>query len=133
MVVSSSPGRLCEVMTDRALTDRKLTDDDVDAIARAVVRLMPRAGVPHLLNVPEVAEYVDMSTDWVRDHAAQLGGVRLGDGTRGELRFEADKVRAFVERRRLAAADELTVRRRPGPKPQPPGEVELVDFPGWAA
>jgi hypothetical protein len=120
-------------MADRALTDRQLTDDDVDAIARAVVRLMPRAGVPYLLTVPEVAEMVTMGTDWVRDHAAQLGGVRLGDGTRGELRFEAEKVRAFVEKRRLAVEEKERTGRRPGPKPQPPGEIELIELPSWAA
>jgi hypothetical protein len=115
------------------MADRALTEEDVDAIARRVVQLLPRAGVPHLLNVPEVAEYVSMSIDWVREHAAELGGVRLGAGSRGELRFEGAKVAAYVEKRRLAAEEQKSARRRPGPKPQPAGEVELVDFPGWAA
>lgn len=85
-----------------------------------------------MLTTAEVADLVNVSHDWVRDHAAALGGVRAGDGKRGELRFEADRVRAFLTKRRLAV-QESRGRKRPGPKPQSPGEVELVDFPGWAA
>jgi hypothetical protein len=114
------------------MTDRALTDEDVDAIARRVVQLMPRAGVPHLLDAVGVAEMVSMSLDWVREHAAELGGVRVGAGSRGELRFEADKVRAYLAKRRLKI-DEPKGGKRPGPKPSASSDVELIDLPRWAA
>ena len=42
-----------------------------------------------------------VSEDWVRDHAAELGAIRVGDGPRGMLRFEAARVRTALERRRV--------------------------------
>jgi hypothetical protein len=111
---------------------RTLSDDDVDAIARRVVDLLPTPRPRALLTTSEVAEAIGVGPDWVRDHAAELGGIRIGDGPRGELRFEAERVAAALERRRLAVAPEPKPQRRPGRRQQPRDDVELIEFPRWA-
>lgn len=106
------------------MTGRMLTDADVQAIAAAVAELRPP--VPRLLDAGQVAVMVGMSEEWVRDHAAELGAVRLGDGKRGVLRFEAGRVLRAIDRRRL---DPPTgPRRRPGPAPAVAG-VRLLPLP----
>lgn len=86
-------------MEGRALS---LDAADVRAIAEQVAELLrddlPGAG---LVETAVAARFLSASEDWVRDHAAELGAVRLGDGDRGELRFEAVKLRAFVAERRV--------------------------------
>lgn len=71
-------------------------------------RETPREG-PILLTAREVAERFGVSAEWVRDHAAALGAVRLGDGPRPRLRFDAEKVAAALSSsssgRRSDAAD----------------------------
>lgn len=53
-----------------------------------------------------------MSEEWVRDHAAELGAVRLGDGRRGALRFEVERINAALERGRLGTLPRKRGRRR---------------------
>ena len=54
-----------------------------------------------------------VSEEWVREHAAELGAIRVGDGPKGALRFDAARVRAALERRRLGRPKDRQ-RRRPG-------------------
>lgn len=82
-------------MTDAAL---------VEAVARRVVELLRDEGLaapaePRLLDAAEVAERFGVSAEWVRDHADDLGAVRLGDGPRPRLRFDADAVREALSAR----------------------------------
>jgi hypothetical protein len=35
-----------------------------------------------------------VSGDWVREHAAELGAIRVGDGPKGALRFDLRRVKA---------------------------------------
>jgi hypothetical protein len=76
----------------------------------------------------EVAEMIQMSDDWVREHAAELGGIRLGDSRFGALRFEADRVADAMEARRLEPPKRGR-RRRPGPARKYAGDVELLPLP----
>jgi hypothetical protein len=56
-------------------------------------------GLPALLTAAEVAERFGVSAEWVRDHADELGVVRLGDGPRPRLRFDAETVAAALTSR----------------------------------
>lgn len=55
---------------------------------------------PRLWTVDEVAEFLQMSGDWVRDHATRrqprIPSIRLG-GRRAVLRFRPQDVRQFVD------------------------------------
>lgn len=101
--------------------------DQTEAIARRVATLVAeRAEVRRYLDTGAVAEMVGMSEHWVREHAAELGASRLGDGARGALRFDPDLVRAAIHRRRLVRAPEGERQRRSGRASA--GGVELVAF-----
>ena len=54
---------------------------------------------PRLWTLDEVAEFLQMSKDWVRDHATRrqprIPSIRLG-GRRAVLRFRPQDVRQFV-------------------------------------
>lgn len=51
-----------------------------------------------LVDARTVALAVGLSAEWVRDHAPELGGIRVGTGPRGRWRFDLEEAR-----RRLAA------------------------------
>ena len=42
-----------------------------------------------LLDTRTVARMLAVSEEWVREHAAELGAIRVGDGPKGALRFDA--------------------------------------------
>jgi hypothetical protein len=68
-----------------------------------------------LLDTQGVARMLGVSEEWVRDHAAELSAIRVGDGPRGVLRFDAVRVRAALDRRRLDRPH-VEHPRRPGPR-----------------
>lgn len=80
------------------------------------------------LTTAEVAARIRMSEEWVREHAPELGGMRLGDSRFGALRFEAELVSAAMEARRLQPPKRGR-RRRPGPARKFSGDVELLPLP----
>jgi excisionase family DNA binding protein len=98
---------------------------DIEAIAAALAEALdaPRR---KLLRVEEVATLLDVSTDFVYEHGAELGAVRLGRG-RGAVRFDPAEVDAYIASRR--------VRRKPAPKRRqrrarrPAGDFELIPLP----
>ena len=51
-------------------------------------------GAKQLVSAAEVANELGVGRQWVYEHAAELGAVRLGDGPRGRLRFDLEAVRA---------------------------------------
>lgn len=59
-----------------------------------------------LLSVDEVAEWLGVSTVWVRDHAAgrrrpKLPAVKLGqDGGKGLWKFQAGDIENFIQEQR---------------------------------
>ena len=97
--------------------------DAIEAIAARVVELLePRvAALIHthlngpsnrnrgLINPAELAEQLGRSTDWVRDHADELGVIRLGTGDKPRLLFD----RTVVDERLRAQAAQCTSARRP--------------------
>jgi hypothetical protein len=86
-----------------------------EEIARRVAELLDdRIREPfRLLDTKAVAGMLAVSEEWVREHAAELGAVRVGDGPKGALRFDAARVRAALEHRRLERSKDRD-RRRPG-------------------
>jgi hypothetical protein len=105
-----------------------LTVADVDAIASRVVELLreqPRVG--HHVDTTTVATMLGVSGDWVREHAAELGAVRVRDGPKGALLFDLRRVNAALEHRRLERPRSET-KRRPGPARRVHG-VELLPLP----
>jgi hypothetical protein len=84
--------------------------------------------VKKYLTTAEVASRIRMSEEWVREHAAELGGIRLGDSRFGALRFESELVSEAMEARRLQPPKRGR-RRRPGPARRLSGGVELLPLP----
>jgi hypothetical protein len=125
--------RHARALSSRVCEPRRLGAADIAALADAVATRLSGPVSGGLLDTRQVAAHVGVSTDWVRDHAAELGAVRIGDGPRGELRFELDRVLAALDRRRLAFTPPAPPRRRPGPAPSPRGDVELIPLPDWVS
>lgn len=67
---------------------------DVEALARRIVALLEHRPQPALpqLTATQLADELGVSAAWVREHAAELGGVRLGAGPKAPLRFHRDLV-----------------------------------------
>lgn len=82
---------------------------------------------PPLLTTAQVAVAVSMSTEWVREHAAELGAIKTSDGPGGQLRFEPADIEAWKRRRRLQATAPAP-RRRSGVARAPSG-VTLLPLP----
>jgi hypothetical protein len=89
----------------------------VEQIAQRVVELLgAQAREPfRLLDTEAVARMLGVSEEWVRDHAAELGAVRIGDGPKGALRFDVARIRGALESRRLHRP-RVPQRRPPGPR-----------------
>lgn len=81
-----------------------------------------------LLTTAEVAALVRMSEEWVRDHAGELGGIRLGRTARAQLRFRPALVDAYLEQREIAPPASQAVRKPPGPRRATSG-VPLLPLP----
>lgn len=112
----------------------RLSPDDVEAVARRVVELLqegdvaPRVG---MVGTAAIARMVGMSEDWVRDHAGDLGAVRAGAGSRGELRFDVEVVRERLAMRRLSP-DDLEDATRGRATSRYPRTVRLLPLPEGA-
>lgn len=77
-----------------------MTPEEVEALAAALARhLRPLVdeAVSRRLDTPKAGEFVDaaeiarrftVKPQWVRDHADELGAVRVGQGERPRLRFD---------------------------------------------
>jgi hypothetical protein len=106
-----------------------LDRQDIEAIARQLADLLPgQAPAGRYVDTSTVATMLGCSEEWVRDHAAELGAMRLGDGPKGTLRFELSRVEEALERRRLAEAKPARRRTRPGPTRRP-ATVRLLPLP----
>lgn len=83
---------------------------------------------PPLLTTAEVANRLAMSEEWVREQAAELRGIRMGDHRRAQLRFKPSAIEDWVSHRQLAPSELSIPRRRPGPQIMSTG-VELLPLP----
>jgi len=85
----SEPVRLHPADLDR-LADL-VADRVADALAERQAHAVVAEPAP-LLTAAQVAERFGVSPEWARDHADDLGAIRLGGGPRGRLRFDPDTV-----------------------------------------
>ncbi len=80
-------------MSTTVLTQRELLL--ANAIAERVAELLPaqpaRGG---LVDAATLADVLGVSRDCVYAHAPELGGERIGSGSRGRLRFDLDRALA---------------------------------------
>lgn len=106
----------------------------VEAIAQRVADLLAEhAREPfRLLDTQAVARMLAVSEEWVREHAAELGAIRVGDSPRGPLRFDVDRVRAALAQRRLQRTDRAPAKRR-GRRTSTASGVKLLPLPEEAA
>lgn len=75
----------------------------------------PVARGPALVSAADVARRFGVTAEWVRDHADELGAVRLGDGPRPRLRFDLERVAGALAARsdgKGSAAQDAAPRRR---------------------
>lgn len=119
---SASPARMLE-HTNGLLSRHDLAL--VDAVAVRVLELLDarQAGAsPGLVDPATLAEALGVSRSTVYEHAAELGAVEVGTGSRPRLRFDAEKARAAWNRRsgsegsqgsRSPAVSGVRSRRRP--------------------
>jgi hypothetical protein len=72
----------------------------VEAIAQRVTELLRAdlAPSPRLLTPSQVAERFAVSRTWVYEHAVELGAMRLGQGPKARLRFDAEIVSQVLHR-----------------------------------
>jgi hypothetical protein len=89
----------------------------VEAVARRVVELLAdehaTPSTARLLDAAHLAELLGVSRATIYDHAAELGAIRIGDGDRPRLRFDAETALAAWHR-------EPEPEPEPEPQPQPP-------------
>lgn len=87
-----------------------LTDATVEAIAQRVAELIEPTVERHgeLIDAAEVARRLGIRREAVYDRAAELGAVRIGNGPRGRLRFDPERV-----------AEALTPEPTPAAAPRP--------------
>lgn len=70
-----------------------LSPESVRAVAEQICELL--AGAPlsaELIDASEVARRFNVSRDYVYEHQAELGGVKLGKGPKARLRFDPERV-----------------------------------------
>lgn len=80
------------------------------------------------LTTAEAAARIKRSEEWVREHAAELGGSRPSESPRGPLTFRADLIDDAFDRCRLQPPKRGR-RSRPGPSRKFSGGVELIPLP----
>lgn len=93
----------------------RLHPADIEALADAIAaRLAQPTATPQHVDAAEIARRFALSASWVREHADELGALRVGDGPRPRLRFDPEHVASVLAcdpTRRSPAAD------APAPEP----------------
>jgi hypothetical protein len=72
----------------------RLPQDQLEQLAQLVAERLAPARAPQLVDAAELARALGTSRAWVYRNAASLGARRLGDGSRGRLRFDVETARA---------------------------------------
>jgi hypothetical protein len=90
-----------------------ITAEQLDELADLVAERLRAKPAPALVDAQTVADALGVHRDTVYDHAAELGGVKVGDGPRPRWRFDlqtavaawqpSEPARATPRRRRSAS------------------------------
>lgn len=75
-------------------------DDDFSGLVN-LARYRPCREPFRLLDTQTVARMLAVSEKWVREHAAELGAIRVGDGPKGAWRLDGARLRAALDRHRI--------------------------------
>ena len=68
--------------------------EEIQAVAEHLAELVASARPAiGLIDARDLAKELGVARDWVYANAERLGGVRLGDGPRARLRFDAERAR----------------------------------------
>jgi hypothetical protein len=87
----------------------RLDVETIELLADRVASLLLRRLAPEpsaaqrpdrLLSAAEVSAWWGVKREWVYQHAAELGAIRIGDGERPRLRFDPDQVAVRLDRPR---------------------------------
>jgi hypothetical protein len=65
--------------------------DQIQALAEHLAELASARPSIGLVDARDLADELGVARDWVYANAERLGGVRLGDGPRARLRFDAER------------------------------------------
>lgn len=112
-------------MTQRDDNQGTAADRIAEAIAARVVEIVRRelgvsvARPVELIDAREVARRSGFSRAWVYENAGRLGAVRVGDGCRPRLRFDARVVAEVLQERAASSRPE------PGLEPEPRDAVAI--------
>jgi hypothetical protein len=71
-----------------------LTDEQIERIAERIANLLREPMRPRLVDATALARELGVSRDFVYAHATELGGARIGHGSRGRLRFDRERALA---------------------------------------
>jgi hypothetical protein len=85
--------------------------------------------VARLMTTSEVAADFAVSEEWVRDHQAELGAIKLGDGPKARLRFEPERIDAYKARCRIEPPELARALRQRRRRHRVPAHVELIPIP----
>ena len=84
-------------MSDRLALDPATIEQIAAAVVARLTDAQPDTG-PALIDAAEVARRHGVTRSYVYDHAADLGAIRLGTGSRARLRFDPATVAAYIDR-----------------------------------
>jgi hypothetical protein len=117
------------------VTTLRLHPADLEQIADLVAdRLAQRLGssspTPALVDVKALASLLGVSTDYVYEHARELGGLKLGDGPRAPWRFDVQAARDAMASRSPESPSPPPRRRRRRRPAKTPSGVPLLAIRG---
>lgn len=75
----------------------RLDPGEAERIAARVAELLRREPPPRFVDAAALARLLSVERDWVYEHAAELGAIRLG-GVSGRLRFDRRAVCEWLGR-----------------------------------
>lgn len=81
--------------TIAALAD-ELASRMVEPVAARVAQLVGHQAPAQLVTAAQLAEHLGCSAEWARDHADELGVIRLGSHRNAPLRFDLEHVRQVL-------------------------------------
>jgi hypothetical protein len=82
-----------------------------------------------LWTTAEVARHLKLSEDWVREHAVELGGIRINESKHSQLRFDPEAIAEWKSRRRLQSQRPASKKARPRRRRRPPVGGEPLQLP----
>lgn len=98
---------------------------------RGLIATVPAEASVRMLDVRQVADLLGRSRQWVYEHVAELGAVRMGEGPKSRYGFDRAAIEDYKRRHSAGPAPTgptttATRRSRRGTAPDP--DVQLIEF-----